>query len=101
MKPKLHSNVSIIFIQSILFLEHPSTIGNTKLRRARKVVKLNNPILLKENGGSLQLTEDWARRILKSMDWVKRKGTAGKIKPSQQFFIEEKLTFQNKISGAI
>ena len=64
-------------------------------------MKLNNPILLKENGGSLQLTEDWARRILKFMDWVKRKGTAGKIKPSQQFFIEEKLTFQNKISGAI
>ena len=32
------------------------TIGN-------EVVKSNNPILLKEYGGSLQLTEDWARRV--------------------------------------
>ena len=27
-EPKLHSNVSIKFIQNILFLEHSSTIGN-------------------------------------------------------------------------
>ena len=65
------------------------------------VVKSNNPILLKENGGSLQLTEDWARGVLKSMNWMKRKGTTGKIEPSQQFLLEEKLTFQKKIPGAI
>ena len=35
------------------------------------------------------------------MSWVKRKGTTGKIEPFQQFFLEEKLTFQKKISGAI
>ena len=29
MEPKLHSNVSVKFIQSILLLEHPSTIGNS------------------------------------------------------------------------
>ena len=65
------------------------------------VVKSNNPILLKENGGPLQLTEDWATRVLKSMNLVKRKGTTGKLEPTQQFLLEEKLTCQKKISGAI
>ena len=64
-------------------------------------VKSNNPILLKENGRSLQLTEEWARGVLKSMNWVKRKGTTRKIKSSQQFLLEDKLFFQKKISGAI
>ena len=63
------------------------------------VVKSNNSI--KENGGSLQLMEDWARGVLKSMNLVKRKGITGKIQPSQQFLLEENLTFQKKISGAI
>ena len=35
------------------------------------------------------------------MNWVKRKGTTGKIEPSQQVLLEEKLTFQKNISGAI
>ena len=46
------------------------------------------------------LTEDWAGGVLKSMNWVKRKGTTEKIEPSQQFLLEEKLTFQKKIFGA-
>ena len=53
------------------------------------VVKSNNPILLEENGGSLQLTEDWARGDLKSLNPVKWRGTTGKIEPSQQFFLEK------------
>ena len=65
------------------------------------VAKSNNPILLKKNGGSLQFNKDWTRGVLKSMNWVKRKGTTGKIEPSQQVLLEEKLTFQKKISGAI
>ena len=64
------------------------------------VVKSNNAKLVKENGGSLQLTEDWAGGVLKSINWVKRKGTTEKIEPSQQFLLEEKLTFQKKIFGA-
>ena len=32
------------------------------------VLKSNNPKVLKENGGSLQLTEDWAKGVLKSMN---------------------------------
>ena len=65
------------------------------------VVRSNSPTLLKENGGSLELTEDWARGVIKSMNWTKRKGTTGKIEPSKQFLLEEKLTFQKKISGVI
>ena len=49
------------------------------------VVKANDPRLLKEYGGHLQLTEDWARSLLISMDWVKRKGTTGKVEPSEKF----------------
>ena len=35
------------------------------------------------------------------MNWTKRKGTTGKTEPSKQFLLEEKLTFQRKISGVI
>ena len=63
------------------------------------VVRSNSPTLLKENGGSLELTKDWARGVIKSVNWTKRKGTTGKIEPSKQFLLEEKLTFQKKISG--
>ena len=65
------------------------------------VVKSNSPTLLKENGGSLELTKDWARGAIKSMNWTKRKETTGKIEPPKQFLLEEKLTFQKKISGVI
>ena len=58
------------------------------------VVKANEPNLLKEYGGPLELTEDWARNFLKSMEWVKRKGTTGKTEPSDGFLAEEKFTFQ-------
>ena len=70
------------------------TIGNG-------VVRSNSPTLLKENGGSLELTENWVRGVIRSMNWTKRKGTTAKIEPSKQFLLEEKLTFQKKISGVI
>ena len=65
------------------------------------VVRSNSLTLLKENRGSLQLTEDWARGAIKSMNWTKTKGTTEKIEPSKQFLLEEKLTLQKKISGVI
>ena len=70
------------------------TIGNG-------VVRSNSPTLLKENGGSLELTEDWVWGALKSMNWYKSKDTTKKIEPSKQFLSEEKLTFQKKRSGVI
>ena len=63
------------------------------------VVRSNSPTLLKENGGSLELTEDWTRGVIKSMNWTKRKDTTRKIEPSKEFLLEEKLTFQKKNSG--
>ena len=65
------------------------------------VVKANCPSKLKELGGHIELTEGWARSVLKSMAWSKRKGTTGKIEPSKQFLLEEKLTFQRIISTII
>ena len=63
------------------------TIGNG-------VVKSNNLILLKENGGSLQLTENWTRRVLKSMNWVNRKGT--RCLPKYAFPKNFNITFSEK-----
>ena len=40
---------------------------------ATGVIKANDPNILREFGGSLELTEDWARSVLKSMDWVKKR----------------------------
>ena len=57
--------------------------------------------MLKEHGGDLELTEDWARHLLKSMEWVKRKGTTGKVEPSEKFLDEEKITFQREISKVV
>ena len=62
------------------------------------VLKANDPNTLSESGDTITLTEDWARGILRSMDWVKRKATTGKVEPSTQFLAEEKFTFQKAIS---
>ena len=64
------------------------------------VVKANEPNLLKEYGGPLELTEDWARNVLESVEWIKRKGTTGKTEPSDGFLAEEKFTLQRAISTA-
>ena len=57
--------------------------------------------MLKEFGGGLELTENWARNVLKSMNWTKRKGTTGKVGSSKKFYEKEKFTFQRKISNVI
>ena len=56
---------------------------------------------LKKFGGGLELTENQARNVLKSMNWTKRKATTAKVKPSKKFLEEEKFTFQRKISNVI
>ena len=43
----------------------------------------------------------WARDTLKSMNCVKRKGTASKEEPSKQLFAEEKVIFQMSISKVL
>ena len=65
------------------------------------VLNANNQNSLSKFGGHFKLTDDWARGVLKSMDWVKRKGTTGKVEPSKQFLEEEKFTFQRAISMVV
>ena len=61
------------------------------------VIKANRPSKLKDFGGHIVLTKIWSRGVLKSVEWPKRKDTTGKIGPSEQFLLEEKLTFQKRI----
>ena len=68
---------------------------------ATGVIKASDPNILREFGGSLELTEGWARSVLKSMDWVKRKETTGKVEPCSKFLEEEKFTFQRAIAKAV
>ena len=65
------------------------------------VIKANSPSSLKKYGGYIALTDSWERHVLESMKWAKRKGTTGKVEPSQQFLEEEKLTLQINISTII
>ena len=71
------------------------------LNIAKGIVRANNLNVLKEFGGSLELTDCWARDVLKQMKWSKRKGTTSKVDPSPRFLAEEKFIFQRTISTAI
>ena len=71
------------------------------VNRAKGFARANNPDILKEFGGTVELTNLWARSVLSDLNWSKRKGTTGKIDSSPQFLAEEKFTFQRAISTAI
>ena len=49
------------------------------------VIKANEPKILKEFGGSLELTEGCARNILKNMIGRRGKGQLGKLNLMQSF----------------
>ena len=57
--------------------------------------------MLREFGGGLELIENWARNVSRSINWTKRRGTTGKVEPFRKFLEEEKFTFQRKISNVI
>ena len=65
------------------------------------VVKANNPTMLVENGSLLELTEDSARGVFKSLEWKEWKSMAGIVEPLKQFLEEEKITFQKKILSLV
>ena len=71
------------------------------LNIAKGVVRANNSNVLKEFGGSLDLTDLWPRDMLKQLKSGKRKGTTGNVDPSPQVLAEEKFTFQRTISKVI
>ena len=62
------------------------------------VIKVTEPNILEEFGGSLELTESWARNVLKNMDWVNSKVANGKVEPCGKLLEEEKVSFQHAIS---
>ena len=58
---------------------------------SNRVLKANDPNTLSGFGDHITLTNDWARGILQSIDWVKRKGTAGKIEPFLKLLAKERF----------
>ena len=60
-------------------------------------IKANEPNILREFDGSLELTKDWNWNVLKNMDWVKIKGTTGKAEPCVKVLEEETFLFQRVI----
>ena len=61
------------------------------LNIVNSVIKVDNSSSLKKFDGTLELTNRWARDLLDSMEWNKRKGTTGKIESSAHFLSEEKF----------
>ena len=68
---------------------------------AHGVILSTKPGLLKENGGSITLTDRWARNTLKSMSMVKLRGTTAKCKIPELLYEETKFTFQRNISTKV
>ena len=68
---------------------------------AEGAVRANDPDILKEFAGTVELTNRWAKSVMSDLNWSKRKGTTSKIEPSPQFLAEGKFTFQRAISTAI
>ena len=58
------------------------------------VLQFKSPEVLLQNGSSIKLTTKWARRILKSVKWSKRRGTTAKNKMKPALY--EELTFSWK-----
>lgn len=60
---------------------------------SNRVLKANDLNALSEFGVHVSLTDNCAKGILQSIDWVKCKEATGKIKPSPQHLAKERFTF--------
>ena len=65
------------------------------------VFKARCPEMLEENGGSIRLTTKWARGVLKSLDWVKRRYTTAKREMNPALYKELTFSWKRKIANAI
>ena len=95
-RPNLVSDDFIKKIKTIMIVTRAAATAISRrivMAIGNGVVGSNSVTLLKENRGSL------ARGVIESVNQTKRKDTTGKIEPSKQLLLEEKLTFQKKISG--
>ena len=65
------------------------------------VLTMHSPHLLVQNGGTLELTIPWAKRLRKNLGYTLRKGTTDKRLPSATFLQETKLQFQHQIFSLV
>lgn len=59
------------------------------------------PDRLRKNGGSVSLTIKWARGILKSLDWSKRRGTTAKREMNPALYEELSFTWKKNIATLV
>ena len=102
--PSMVSDELLTEIKAILHMLHVS--GEVISRKT--VIAIGNWILSSrcpekwtKNGGSVTLTTIWAREILKSLDWVKRRGTTAKREMNLALYEELTFTWKTKIAVAI
>ena len=95
-RPNLVDNETLKTIKVVII---GSRLAGTVISRkmvvaiGTSVVKVNELKILREFGGSLDLTEGWTRNILKGIYWVERKGMTGKVEPCPKFLEGGKFTF--------
>ena len=68
---------------------------------ARGLVLYYNPSLLKEKGGHVELSRNWALSLLERMQYVKRKGSTAKSKQAVADFIELKWGFLKDVATTV
>ena len=93
-----------LFNKSIL---HNLRVSGGAVTR-RTVIAIGNEVLkarclemLEENDGSLTLTTKWARGVLKSLCWIKRRYTTAKREMNPVLYEELKFSWKRKIVNAI
>ena len=59
------------------------------------------PEMLRKNGGPISLTTKWARGIIKSMDWTKRRGTTAKREMNSALYDELSFSWKKDIASLI
>ena len=102
--PSMVSDELLTEIKAILHMLHVS--GEVISRKT--VIAIGNWILSSrcpekwtKNGGSVTLTTIWAWEILKSLDWVKRRGTIAKREMNLALYEKLTFTWKTKIAVAI
>lgn len=65
---------------------------------AKGLVLYYNPSLLKEKGGHIELSRNWALSLLERMYYVKRKGSTAKSKQTASDFMDLEARFLNEVA---
>ena len=68
---------------------------------ARGLVLYYNPSLLKEKGGHVEFSQNWALSLLERMQYIKRKGSTAKSKQTVSNFMDLKRSFLNEVATTV